>query len=301
MDHTLKYIIHEVTTKAKNGIAVKNNFSGEWEVNFATFSDLKAQGIDSVEAKLSDIISNTRNELTLYLKRKNGSSTDFRKDVAKQPIKAILKPLNNTNVEVSQNVVQASAVNSVDAATLSQQPPTSQPNMAPNQEQPNGLQGMLNGGLNMAVVENYSKAQQLEPTVQRLQKTELTNETLVATVNRLELAALQKDFQIKTLEKDLADERAKPKKVFSDEVVKQGAPILGQILEVLSAKSGAAALNGVAQPPQEQFSEIKTALLGLIKDERFTDGHCQLLLDINNKSIESPEDFEKIKELAQTT
>jgi len=297
MDHTLKYIIREVTIKPKNGVAIKNNITGNWDVPFATLEVLKKNGFNTVEALISDVISKAKNNVTVYLKRSSGSSSEYR-IAGNQKIKAVLKPLENTNVEVSQNVVPVPAVDSVGTTTFNKQPQKPAPIMNTNQqEQPTGLMG----GLNMVAVENYSRAQQLGPTVQRLEKSELTNETLAAKVNRLELEAVHKEFQIKTLEKDLSDERAKPKKLISDEAAKIGFPIIEQIAGIFAAKSGAAALNGAAQQPQEQFSETKTALLGLIKDARFSDGLCQLLLDVNNKGVDNPEDFEKIKELAQTT
>jgi len=290
MDHTLNYIIREVTTKPKSGITVINNFSGEREVDFETFTDIKAQGFDTVEAKLSDIISNTRNELTLYLKRKSGSSNVYRVDAAKEKFKVILKPLDNTNLEVSQNVVPVPAADSVGAATLNQQPTTPALIMQPNQQLQTGLMGY-----DPSVLDMYSKSTLAEPLGAKLELRDAEVKKQADTIN-------EQRFEIIELKNKVAVLEATPKNIISDKAMEIGTPIIGQILEVLSAKSSAAALNGAAQQPaQEQFSPIKTALLGLIKDERFTDEFSQLFLDINNKGVDSPETLEQIKELAQTT
>ena len=306
MNHTLKYIIHEVTTKPNNGIAVVNNFSGGREVDFATFSDIKAQGFDSVEAKLSDIISNTRNELTLYLKRKSGSSSVYRKDVAKQIFKAVLKPLNNTNQEVSENTAQASAGNSVDAPVLANNPTT-----PVIMEQPQQL-GLM-GGLNQAQVnafQTYSKADKYEETKESLTTALLNAKSWEEKHTILSDKFKDQTYDIRDLKKELdtlkekhAEELVKAKKpIVSDDGVRTAekfAPMFFGLIERFAPAPPAGLAAPAEQPSQPTFSEIKTKLLDTITAVDFTDEHSQLYLNIINKTIFEPETLQQINNLLQ--
>jgi len=306
MDHTLKYIIHEVTTKAKNGIAVINNFSGEREVDFATFADIKAQGFDSVEAKLSDIISNTRNELTLYLKRKSGSSNVYRTDTAKEKFKAVLKPLNNTNTDVSKDVV-ASSGNSGDATTSYQQP-TIQPIMEQQQQPTVGLMG----GLNQAQIQTYdiyAKADKYVETKESLTNALQSAQTIEDKYKLLDRDHLDRGYEIRDLKKEITalkethtKELAEASRPFVSEGNLEmaqgfGAMIIGAVEKFAPVKVGLTGAEPQHQQPQEQFSEIKTKLLNFVKNEGFDDGYCQLFFDIMNQSIESAETVAELQKL----
>jgi len=305
----LQYIINQVTKVPSNGIAVKNNLTGKCMEKFATFSDIKENGFDTVEAKFSDIISNAKNEVTVYLKRRNGSSSVPMLDADKQPIQVKLKPLNNTNVEISQNVVPASAVNSVDATALNQQPPTPQPTMNPNQQQPTGLMGGLNQA-QMQVFDVYSKADKYTEAKESLTNALQTAQSLEEKYKILDRDHLERGYEIRDLKKEIAALKETHTKELADssrplvssdnvKMVQGFLPmILGTVKEFSNAKTG---LAGATQTAQPQFSVVKKALIEMFQDERFTDAHCQLFIDINNKGVESPEVFKKITELAQTT
>ncbi|PHS04412.1 MAG: hypothetical protein COA88_13570, partial [Kordia sp.] len=269
----INYIIDEVTIKPKYGIAVKDNNSNSWLIGFSTLATLQSSGFETVSDALNSINDKGYKNITVYLKRTNGSSNCYVVNKNKKQIKEDLKTPDHTNMEVSENVAEAVAVNSVTAPTLHQQLPTKQPTMSiPNQQLSTGLMGY-----DANVLDMYSKSQQTT-------QFQTENQDQKSEIERLRKENVDYRFKVLGLENDLKLEVSKPKKLISDEVGKMGIPILGQLLDVLSAKK-AVGLNAPAPQPQENYSEAKTNLLNTIKDELFTDGYCQLYIALINKGV----------------
>jgi len=306
MKNNLQHIIHEVTTKPSNGVAIKNNLTGIWDVPFATLASLKAANFDTVEALFSDVISKAQNEVTVYLKRRSGSSSEYLKDEHKQKIQVTLKPLDNTNTDVSKNVVPASAVNSV-GATTSYEQPTIQPIMEQPQQPTVGLMG-----LNQAQVHAYqtfSKADKYEETKESLTNALLSAKTIEEKYTILSDKFKDQNYDIRDLKKEITalkeahtnelEKATRPIVSKSNLEMAQGvgAMILGAVEKFAPVKTGLTGAEPQPQQPQEQFSEIKTKLLNFVKNEGFDDGYCQLFFDIMNQSISSADTVAALQKL----
>jgi len=287
MNHTLNYIINQVTTKPSNGVAVQNNLTGNWEVSFATLADLKEKGFDTVDALFQDVISKAQNEVTVYLKRRNGSSSEFLKDTQKNKIQVSLKPLDSTNVDVSKNVAPAVVANNTTAATLSQTPITPTATMEAIKPQPQQSFGLLGEMNPMDAIEVYSNHKQYGSVSQELQAAKAELLLLKSENERYK-------FENYKLESKLEIQGSK-RPIVSDQfgqMIMENAPLL---FEKLGTKS--IGLAGVTE--QESFSVIKNTMISMVKNPRFSDDLCQLLIDINNKIVSTPEVVEKIQPLLQ--
>ncbi len=298
-------IIDKVTDNFNYGIAVKDNTNGRWILNYSTLADLKIQGIASVPDALNNIEAAGYKNITVFLKRKNGTSNDY-VCKNKQRVKVVLNSTQNTNMEVSENVVQAVAINSVAAPTLPQQP-TTQPIM----EQP--LQVGLMGGLNQAQVQafnTYSKADKYEETKESLDTALQNAKSWEEKYNILsdkfkdqnyDIRDLKREFSTlkETHEKDL--EKAK-KPIVSDkgvEVAERFVPMVLGLFERLAPAPVAGLAAPAEQPPKPTYSEIKTKLLDTITAVDFTEVHSQLYLNIINKTIFDTETLQQINNLLQ--
>jgi len=286
-EKTLQYIIHEVTNNPSNGIAIQNAVTGNWDVPFSTAEKLHRNGINSVEACLNDAMSKARNDINVYLKRRSGTSSDYLLDEKKERIVVLLKPRNNTNADVSKNVATAAVAKSTVASTLSNHPTIPTDTMSYNQQNQHQPTGLLGGMDQMQVMDMYTDHKQYASVLQELQ-------TVKAELLQVKSENERYKFDNYKLESRL-ELRSDKKPWVSDQLgamVMENAPI---IIEKMVGKT--TGLAGAA--PQEQFSDVKTTMLQMVKDKRFTDQLCQFLLDINNKIAATPGIEKELEKLIQ--
>jgi len=284
----IKEIIHQVTSNPKCGIAIQDNSNNRWVLPFSTLVALQSKSYNTVTDALNAISDKGHKNITVYLKRTNGTSTDY---VCKngEKTKVVLRATNSTNLEVSENTVQASAGNSAGATVLANSP-TKQPIMGES------------FGLNAAqaqVYGVYAKADRYDEAKESLSNALLSAKSWEEKYHILNNEFRDQSYVLKDVKKELETEKSKPKNFFSDKVVETGAPVLNKIVDLLSAKQQGG-LAAPAQQIQENYSAIKTTLLNTIKDELFTDDYCQLYVALINKGVTENEFSVQLNKLLQT-
>jgi hypothetical protein len=304
-------ILQNILTRVKNtptlGLAIKDNLSELWVVPFTTFFDMKANGYDTVEIFLSSIKEKGHEDITVYLKRKNGNTSVY---VKNQLVRLTAQSKSGRDSSTNQ---AAFSGNSENAPALANIPPQKAPVMHNNQ--PTGLLG----GMNMQVMSMYSKADKYEEANAKLTAAAQLNDQLTET-NRLQDKELdRKLYEVKDLEKEnvslkethareiasLKETHARElesanKPIVSDKAAETANTILpmivGMVEKVTASKAG---LNAPATPPVETFSVDKTQLLNFIKNDGITDKYCQLLTAVLNNAIADENVVNQLQELAQ--
>ena len=311
-------IIDQVTNNHKCGIAIQNNSNKRWVLPFSTLAALQSRNYTTVTDALNAISEKGYKDITVYLKRSNGTSTDYVSKNGKK-MQVVLRATNNTNLEVSENTAQASAGNSVDAPVLANNPTTP---VIMGQPQQLGLMG----GLNQAQVnafQTYSKADKYEETKESLttallnaksweeKHTILSDKFKDQTYDirdlKKELDTLKDKYaeELATLKEKHAEELVKAKKpIVSDEGVRTAekyAPMFFGLIERFAPTTPVtpAGLGAPAEAPKPTYSEVKTKLLDTITAVDFTDEHSQLYLNIINKTIFDTETLQKVNNLLQ--
>lgn len=297
-------IIDQVTNNPKCGIAIQNNSNKRWVLPFSTLAALQSRNYTTVTDALNAISEKGYKDITVYLKRSNGTSTDYVSKNGKK-MQVVLRATNNTNQEVSENTAQASAGNSVDAPVLANNPTT-----PVIMEQPQQL-GLM-GGLNQAQVnafQTYSKADKYEETKESLTTALLNAKSWEEKYIILSDKFKDQTYDIRDLKKELdtlkdkhAEELVKAKKpIVSDEGVRTAekfAPMFFGLIERF-APATPVGLAAPAEAPKPTYSEVKTKLLDTIAAVDFTDEHSQLYLNIINKTIFDTETLQKVNNLLQ--
>lgn len=276
----LQEIYNEVTQKPNYGIAVKNNETNTWVLHFTTLAKMKANNQNSVDACFKAIEEKGYKDITVYLKRKCGSSSVYCKN---KEVRLVIP--NKTGRDVSTNEQDAFSGNSENAPALVKIPAQNIPTMFPNEA--NGLLGGMNG---MQMVDMYSKSNQYETVSQELQTVKAELETVKAENKRLE-------FENFKLDSKLEQKNGEKKTFFSDEM---GAMLLSSAPKIAAMFSPTpAGLNAAAQQPKETFSEVKTQLLNFIKNDAFTDEYCHLITAVLNKAVSDTDVLAQLQELTQ--
>ncbi|PSG90879.1 hypothetical protein [Aurantibacter aestuarii] len=247
----LEQIIKKVNESKNNklGIAIKDNTNDCWACKFTSLSEMKSLGFETVEDYLNHISEKGYPDITVYLKRSNGSSSVY-VDNHEVRLKSKLKTNNEpttalTTTNTNNNTMQANENN-----------------------------GML-GGMNMQVMDMYSKSVQFEDAKRKVAK--------------LELEAINKDTEIKRLEREnmnLSNQiTMNSKPVISDSVASIFATILPELGDKIINRKG---LNGSQQQHQQQaplehYSEAKTKLLNYIKNDGIDDSYCTIVHRVLDK------------------
>jgi hypothetical protein len=249
-----------------------------------------------VSAYLENIRKQGHDDITVYLKRKNGSSSEYVKNKLVRLVAS-----KETGRDSSTNQAAFSG-NSENAPALANIPPQKAPVMHNNQ--PMGLLG----GMNMQVMDIYSRADKYNEVKETLTNTSLTAEQLKDENRKQEVQLLQKDYTIKDLEKEIVrlkethvkELEAANKPIVSDKAAETANTIVPMIVgvfeKVAASKMG---LNSPAPLPAETFSADKTQLLNFIKNDGITDGYCQLLTAVLNNAIADENVVKQLQELAQ--
>jgi len=257
---TLKNIIQQVKRNPKLGIAVKNNEKNNWVYKMTTFQKMKDMGFHSVESFLNNLYDTHYNDITIYLKRSNGTSSTYVKDQKvdlKNNNARQAQPQYNTNNTVASNNTMGFGENN------------------------NGF-GMA-GGLNMPMMNMYSKSQaydDIKPKYEALLKeVESKNQEL----QNLKLEKL-------LLDRDLQTSKEPKKPIISDEV----ASLLLKVGPELLTKIPGKGLNGAQAQIQQNYSESKNKLLDIITHENFNDDYCSLFSNVIDKLIAKPESAKEL-------
>jgi hypothetical protein len=277
----LQDIYTDVISNSNFGIAVKNNNTGSWIMPFTTYAQMQQQGYNSIDAWFSAIEQKGNKDITVYLKRKSGNSSVYVKNKSVH----LIVP-NTTGGDSSTNAQVAFSGNSGNAPVLVK---TQQKSHAMSVDDTNGLLG----GMNMQVMDMYSRADKYNETKQNLQSETQTTKQITADNNKLQREALQKDFTISRLEdkiEALKETHAREisdaiKPTFSDKSVETANSFLPMIFGAVEQFTASRGLNAPAQqqqqlPKEELFSEEKTEFLNLIKTEDIPDSYCVLLKSV---------------------
>ena len=258
----LKNIMHQVKSNPKMGIAVKNNRDDQWLHKMTTLDQMRQNGFESVECFLNRIYDVGHGDVTIYLKRSNGSSSIYVKD---QEVR--LKNPNDGNSE--DTTALPTEVGSTQSSTINQQQPNP---MMPQQSQ----FGLL-GGMNMQAMDIYSKAKAYDELKPKFDLLETENK---ATIERIQDLKLEKMM----LERDIKDNKEPKKPIVSDEVATLIMNVAPALLDKLPSKG----LNAPAPQPNETFSEPKTKLLNIVRHDAFTDEYCALFSNVIDHLIANP-------------
>lgn len=277
----LQSIFTQVINNPKLGIAIKDNLTSSWIVPFTTLIDMNASGYDTVESFLSSVNEKGYNDITVYLKRKNGSTSVYVNDKLVR-----LTSQTTSGRDSSTNAQGAFSGNSENAPALVTIPTKKAPVMHNNQ--PMGLLGGMN---DLQVVDMYSKSSQYDTQNQELQALRTELQSVKSENEHLKFENFKLDSKLET-------KNSEKKTLFSDEI---GAMLISAVPTFAEkfAKSSVG-LNAPAQVPAETFSANKTQLLNFIKNDGITDGYCQLLTAVLNNAIADENVVKQLQELAQT-
>jgi transcriptional regulator NrdR family protein len=274
----LQDIFKQVTKLANRGIAVQDNNTQSWIMPFTTFAQMNANGFNTVESCLENVRAQGYEDITVYLKRKNGSSSEY----VKNKLVRLVAP-NETDRDVSTNQAAFSG-NSENAPALAKTPTQHAPIMSKNQPM-----GML-GGMNMQVMDMYSKSSQYASQNEELQAVKAELATVKADNERLK-------FDNFKLDSKLENKNSEKKTIVSDEMASMFLSIAPTLAEKFAKSS--VGLNAPAQLPAENFSVQKTQLLNFIKNDGITDDYCQLLTAVLNNAVADENVVKQLQELAQ--
>ncbi len=266
----LNKIINQVTNNPRLGVAIKSE-TGVWVLPFSRLADIKAKGYNSVTDILNNLIVNNEEKLTIFLKRKAGTSSTFIKNVS-----VVIASKNNKAV-ASLETETVGAVESV---------PTSVSNIQATQ-----FRGLM--GVDVGVLDMYAKSQQFNQMQPQLAAKIETIDSLKLTVQKMEIEAMQKNFDIKNLEKEVA---SKKRPFVSSDAIASFSGLAEMFAPAINKFASAGMKGTQKQEPQEVYSEQKTELLDFIKNPNYADANATYLLNIIQQ-LETPQFAEALHNL----
>lgn len=274
----LQNIYAKITHDPLFGIAIKNNSDGRWIKTFTTYAQMQKQGFNTVDACFSAIEAQGFKDITVYLKRKCGTSSVY---VDGKEVRLIVP--EDTGRDSSTNTKEVFAGNSANASVLVENAIKHPPVMH------NQSKGLLGGMNDLQVVDMYSKSNQYDT-----QKTELQRITAELIQVKSEVERLK--FENFKLESKLEAKNSEKKTLVSDEIASMFLNVAPSIAQQFAKTP--VGLNAPSAPV-ESFSELKTNLLNFVKNEGVTDDYCQLLYAVLNNALVNEKVVVQLQELAQ--